>query len=452
MAAVGDDATVQDVVNGMFRDGHPIVPDAVLAVIPANSSCDLVKSFGLPSDAVDATAHLLGEETYPFDLMKLQSVSDGGEQTVRYAHNLAQIGFHAEATARTARLPERLGNARRFLGFWGAYVRTRPVDLAIDVDGRAHALRGWSLVIGNGQFADGGLRLSPRSFPGDGVMDALVFTGPKSDAYRMLPRIFRHGDHIPDPGIKELRTKLVLRVEAERRLPVVADGAYLGTTPVSIQMVPTPDPPEAMSERYDTRMREVSREAAAQGFGAVIVAPSPDLAYLTGYDPMPLERPTLLILRDGHPPALVVPELERPLAAGSPSGRLLGARGLDRRRRSLCPRGRPAAGGRTDRRQRPDVERAHPGPPVGRARCGVRPRIRHHRAAPFEEGRGRARRPPARGSRSRRDVPAHLRSPVPRAQGGRSRSGPGPDARRERTRPGGVHHRGQRPERRVAAP
>ena len=112
-----------------------------------------------------------------------------GEQTVRYAHNLAQIGFHAEATARTARLPERLGNARRFLGFWGAYVRTRPVDLAIDVDGRAHALRGWSLVIGNGQFADGGLRLSPRSFPGDGVMDTLVFTGPKSDAYRMLPRI-----------------------------------------------------------------------------------------------------------------------------------------------------------------------------------------------------------------------------------------------------------------------
>lgn len=238
LAAVGDDATVQDVVNGMFRDGHPIVPDAVLAVIPANSACDLIKSFGLPGDAVDATAHLVGEETYPLDLMKIQSLSETREPTVRYAHNMVQIGFHADATARTARHPERLGNARRFLGFWGAYVRARPVDLAIDVDGRAHALRGWSLVIGNGQFADGGMRLSPRSFPGDGVMDALVFTGPKSDAYRMLPRIFRHGDHIPDPGIKELRSKLVLRVDTGRRLPVVADGCYVGTTPVSIQMVP----------------------------------------------------------------------------------------------------------------------------------------------------------------------------------------------------------------------
>jgi Xaa-Pro aminopeptidase len=75
-----------------------------------------------------------------------------------------------------------------------------------------------------------------------------------------------------------------------------------------------------MSERHDARMREVVREAAAQGFEAVVVAPSPDLAYLTGYDPMPLERATLLILRDGHDPALVVPELELPLAAGSPSG------------------------------------------------------------------------------------------------------------------------------------
>ena len=84
--------------------------------------------------------------------------------------------------------------------------------------------RAWSVVIGNGQFADGGIRLSPRSFPGDGVLDALVFTGPKSDAYRMLPRIFRHGDHLPDPNIKELRAKLKIEIASPKPLPVVADG------------------------------------------------------------------------------------------------------------------------------------------------------------------------------------------------------------------------------------
>lgn len=68
------------------------------------------------------------------------------------------------------------------------------------------------------------------------------------------------------------------------------------------------------------RMARAADEAARQGFDALVVPPSPDLAYLTGYDPMPLERPTLLVLRPGVEPVMLVPELERPLAASSPGG------------------------------------------------------------------------------------------------------------------------------------
>jgi Xaa-Pro aminopeptidase len=59
--------------------------------------------------------------------------------------------------------------------------------------------------------------------------------------------------------------------------------------------------------------------AAAAGEDAVVVAPSPDLAYLTGYDPIPFERPTLLVLRPGRSPVLLVPALEAPLAALAPA-------------------------------------------------------------------------------------------------------------------------------------
>jgi diacylglycerol kinase (ATP) len=237
VAAVGDDATVQDVVNGMFRDGRTIVEEPVLGVIAANSGCDLVRSFGLPGDVEGAASHLAGENTYPLDVMKVVLTVDG-EQRVRYAHNLAEVGLHARATHRTARLPGVLGGGRRFLGFWSAYASTRPRGLTIDTDTTTRAIRGWSVVVGNGQFADGGMRWSPRSFPGDGVLDALVFTGPKSDAYRLLPRVFRHGDHVPDPNIRELRAKLRIAIASDRPMPVVADGTYLGTTPVTFQVVP----------------------------------------------------------------------------------------------------------------------------------------------------------------------------------------------------------------------
>ena len=75
-----------------------------------------------------------------------------------------------------------------------------------------------------------------------------------------------------------------------------------------------------MSERHLRRLAAAADEAGAAGFSAVMVAPGPDLAYLTGYDPMPLERLTLLVIRPGSAPVLIVPQLERPLALASPVG------------------------------------------------------------------------------------------------------------------------------------
>jgi diacylglycerol kinase (ATP) len=238
LAAVGDDGTVQDVVNGMFRDGRTIVDSPVLAVMAAGSGCDLVRSFGLPGDVDGASSHLMGENTYELDVMKITARGRNGATEIRYAHNVAEVGLHASATAKAAGFPRWMGNGRRFVGFWAAYAGTRRAVLDVVVDGRPQQHRAWSVIVGNGQFADGGLRLSPRSFPGDGVLDALLFTGPKSDAYRLLPRIFRHGDHVPDPGIKELRARVALRIDGPRPLPVVADGSVLGTTPVTFQVVP----------------------------------------------------------------------------------------------------------------------------------------------------------------------------------------------------------------------
>jgi D-alanyl-D-alanine dipeptidase len=75
-----------------------------------------------------------------------------------------------------------------------------------------------------------------------------------------------------------------------------------------------------VSDRHLERIGRAAHEAERQGLDALVVSPSPDLAYLTGYDPMPLERPTLLVIRPGADPAMLVPELERPLAPASSLG------------------------------------------------------------------------------------------------------------------------------------
>ncbi len=78
-----------------------------------------------------------------------------------------------------------------------------------------------------------------------------------------------------------------------------------------------------MSDRFDARLERAAEAASAAGLTGLLVTPGPDLAYLTGYAPPPLERLTLLVVMPGRDPVLLVPALERSSALASPVGERL---------------------------------------------------------------------------------------------------------------------------------
>ena len=70
------------------------------------------------------------------------------------------------------------------------------------------------------------------------------------------------------------------------------------------------------ADDYRARMERAARSAAEAGLAGLLVAPGPDLVWLTGYAPTAItERLTLLVLAPGRAPVLVVPTLEAPDAA-----------------------------------------------------------------------------------------------------------------------------------------
>ncbi|WP_030240280.1 aminopeptidase P family protein [Streptomyces sp. NRRL S-455] len=77
------------------------------------------------------------------------------------------------------------------------------------------------------------------------------------------------------------------------------------------------------ADDYRARMERATRTAADAGLAGLLVAPGPDLVWLTGYTPPAVtERLTLLVLAAGRDPVLVVPALEAPdarRAAGAPA-------------------------------------------------------------------------------------------------------------------------------------
>jgi diacylglycerol kinase (ATP) len=207
----------------------------VLGVVAAGSGSDVVRSLGLPGDAIRASHHLAGDEVRDLDLGKITFKSRSSSAS-RYFINIAEAGLGAAVVARTGRLPRFLGPAKYFCGFWLTLPGLRSSALSLTADGQSFRWRAHNVVVANCRFYGGGMHISPNSRPDDGVLDALVMVGPKTDAFTLLPRIYS-GSHLPHRNIRELQARHVL-LEADPPVLVEADGEVLGTTPVTFEVVP----------------------------------------------------------------------------------------------------------------------------------------------------------------------------------------------------------------------
>jgi Xaa-Pro aminopeptidase len=83
------------------------------------------------------------------------------------------------------------------------------------------------------------------------------------------------------------------------------------------------DSEDSAAALHPAERLELARKATADaGVDALLVSPGADLRYLTGYQALPLERLTCLVVPAEADPFLVVPALERPAALASPAGGL----------------------------------------------------------------------------------------------------------------------------------
>jgi Xaa-Pro aminopeptidase len=85
------------------------------------------------------------------------------------------------------------------------------------------------------------------------------------------------------------------------------DESHAGGRDSGVTIVERPTIP---ASRYQDRLERAHAGLVAAGLDALLVGVGSDLRYLTGYAAMPLERLTMLVLRPGAPPFIVVPRLE----------------------------------------------------------------------------------------------------------------------------------------------
>jgi YegS/Rv2252/BmrU family lipid kinase len=253
VVAVGGDGTVHEVVNGLMGEEGPRNPATVLGVVAAGSGCDFVKTFGLPQDPGDAAAHLLGESLWgKIDVGRIRCTGVDGESRTRWFANIAEAGIGAEVVDAASRMPKFFGPRVYKLAALKTIARFKPKTATIEMHGRTtrgkhgedEALSALQhegvfsmLVVANGQFFGGGMRVAPRAVPGDGLFDVQISHGPRGESVKAMQKMFK-GEHIPSPYIKEYLAATVVVGAGKDPILIEADGEVVGHTPATFDIVP----------------------------------------------------------------------------------------------------------------------------------------------------------------------------------------------------------------------
>ncbi len=228
-ASVGGDGTAHLVLNALME--HPWQAPPTLAILPAGSGSDFIRTFGLPRRLEDMAVHLTTDDRYRCDVGVV-----AGSFGERYVLNVADAGVAAASVTTAGRLPRFVGGLRYPAGFWLALARFPGAAIELEAGGRNYRGPAINVVIANGQFFGGGMNVAPRAMLVDGEFDIQVFIGPRRRAFTVMPRVIR-GLHLNHPAVRRF-SAATFTLRCPDGWPIEADGELLGTGSIEGRVLP----------------------------------------------------------------------------------------------------------------------------------------------------------------------------------------------------------------------
>ena len=218
IVAIGGDGTLNEVVNGFFRDGQPIDPMAVFSFAMSGSGGDFRRTFGREGDVIAEIARLKHAIARPLDLGKVTFINDDGSTETRMFVNIASFGLSGEVVTRVnrARIAKLFGGPFAFK--WHstmAALAFKPwrVRLTVD-DGFDEEMALSTVAICNGRYFGGGMKIAPDADPGDGLFDVVIIAETRrGDMIARMNDIYT-GAHVVHPNVKVLRGRRVTAAPA----------------------------------------------------------------------------------------------------------------------------------------------------------------------------------------------------------------------------------------------
>jgi YegS/Rv2252/BmrU family lipid kinase len=229
LVVIGGDGTVNEVANGVAGT------ETELAVLPCGTGQDFGRTHGIPSSFDDAVRVVLEGETRTIDLGRVE-LDDG---TSRFFANVGSAGMSGAVARRANSMTKRFGGratffyalTREFLAWQNTRVVVELED-GVRREGPMH-----DVIVANGNWHGGGMKLAPEARQDDGAFDVVTIGDVnKLDFLTTAPKLYS-GRYLSHPKVELLRSPAV-SITAAEPLPLEVDGEPIGSTPARFEVVP----------------------------------------------------------------------------------------------------------------------------------------------------------------------------------------------------------------------
>jgi diacylglycerol kinase (ATP) len=227
VVAVGGDGTLNEVANGLAFS------DTALAVVPAGTGNDWVRTVGIPPDTTQAWRVAMDGPIRRTDLAEVEGHG--------FCLNVLGAGFDAEVVRRLAGargLLAALGPTPRYVcSVIGTFAGYKPTSVQIVTDTGFDVCVPATLLVAVGvaRYYGSGMKILPDAEIEDGLLDVGWGSGiGKLELPALLSSVFR-GAHVSHPKVRIERCREI-ELSADMPTPFHIDGDVRGELPIRVKV------------------------------------------------------------------------------------------------------------------------------------------------------------------------------------------------------------------------
>lgn len=236
--AVGGDGTMNEVVNGCFRQELCSTNEICLSMITVGTGNDWGRMFGIPLDYNEAIQVIRTKNTCLHDT-GIVEYYNGSKRKKRYFINIAGLGFDAIVVKKT-NLQKEKGRSGKALYFWNllrSLLAYKHTTTEIIIDGKRITDEVFTISLGIGKYSGGGMMQTPNARHDDGLFDITIIKKMRKGEIIRNLKLLYDGTILSHPKIEGYTGKDIL-IDSDPLIHVEADGESLGHSPIEFQILP----------------------------------------------------------------------------------------------------------------------------------------------------------------------------------------------------------------------